>query len=105
MVLTFFGNSHMLRPSGLMLKIPTCACCLYVHMYAQATVLTAMIAPETGLLKGGTFEFIAGFVDKDGNVLCPTNAIPETINDPPTVAEGALPLVKCGEYKLKVRRQ
>lgn len=25
-------------------------------------MFTAMIAPEAGLLKGGTFEFIAGFV-------------------------------------------
>jgi hypothetical protein len=62
-----------------------------------------MIVPKTGLLKGGTFEFIAGFVDKDGNVLCPANvASPVNL---PTVAGGVLPLVKCGEYKLKVRRK
>lgn len=61
-----------------------------------------MIAPRAGLLKGGTFEFIAGFVDKDRNVLCPAGAIPSTA-DEPTVAEGVLPLVKCGDYKLKVR--
>jgi hypothetical protein len=51
-----------------------CLCCLGADtrcMQSQASVFTAMIASKAGLLKGGTFEFIAGFVVSHSECCCP----------------------------------
>lgn len=67
----------------------------------QVTQFSAYIASKAGLLKGGSLDFTASFVDEEGKVLCPKDAEP-AIATVPTVGRGALPLVKCGQMRLKL---
>lgn len=51
-------------------------------------------------IKGGSMHYTFGFVDKDGVIRCPD--INETIAKPTEEIKGMLPLVRCGQYFLRL---
>jgi hypothetical protein len=65
---------------------------------------SAYLASSAGLLKGGSIDFTAGFVDEDGYILCPKNPTnePTGITTVPTVGDHAVPIVKCGQMRVKL---
>lgn len=61
----------------------------------KATHYTALLSSVEHVLKGGSIQFTAGFVDDKGNIKCPTGI--DEVYAAPKVASGLVPMVKCGE--------